>query len=183
MNEEGSILLTALVLMLILSVFGIFALNTSDYEIDIAGNQQRFEENFNTSEGGASKEGAGIGYAGVNGQYQWYEISDPTNFNVSLFPNTLADYDPSGDDMPIPGVFPNDFSADDPNTWPRENLLSDVNDDILDYGYLVTYLGEEGSAPKGTNAAGFAAYKFRINGQRVVSVEMGGVKLRIKNPL
>ena len=52
-NESGSILAIAMLTLLLLSVLGTFALNTADYEIDIAANQQQFESRFNTAEGGA----------------------------------------------------------------------------------------------------------------------------------
>ncbi len=181
-NEKGSILAIVMFCLLILSILGIFAITTSDYELSIAGNQQRFEENFNTAEGGSGKEGAGVGYAGINGQYTWYMIADPENHNVPLFPSSSANYDPSGNDMPIAGNFPNDFNMLNINTWPRENLLSDIADNVHDYAYLVTYLFPD-AAPKGTDATKFSSYKFRINGQRQVVIEMGGIKVGVKNPL
>jgi len=181
-NENGSLLAVAMFCLLILSIFGTFALNTSDYEINIAGNQQRWEKNFNTSEGGTTLEGAHVGYAGVNGLYTWYEISDPETYNTPLYPSTLASYDPSGNDMPIAGTFPNDFDKDDSNSWPRQNLVSDLADDSYDYAYLVTYLYPD-VPPKGMDATKFSSYKFRINGQRQVIIEMGGIKVGVKNPL
>jgi len=181
-GQKGSILAIAMFCLLILSILGTFALNTSDYEIKIAGNQQQFEKNFNTSESGAALEGSHIGYAGVNGFYTWYEIADPQIYNHVLYPPTSTDYDPSGSDMPVTGTFPADFNADDPDTWPRQNLMSDTSDDIYDYAYLVTYLYPD-VPPKGWNATEFSSYKFRINGQRQVIIEMGGQKVGVKNPL
>jgi len=181
-NQNGSILAIAMFCLLILSVLGIFALNTSDYEINIAGNQQRWEKNFNTSEGGTTLEGSHIGYAGVNGLFPWYQIVDPESYNTPLYPSTLADYDPSGSDMPVAGTFPDDFNKDNPDYWPRQNLMSDTTDDKYDYAYLVTYLYPD-APPKGTDATKFSSYKFRINGQRQVIIEMGGIKVGVKNPL
>lgn len=181
-GQQGSILAIAMFCLLVLSILGTFALNTSDYEINIAGNQQQWEKNFNMAESGATMEGSHVGFAGVNGQYSWYEIVDPQIHNLVLTPSTLADYDPSGSDMPISGTFPDDFNADNANTWPRQNLMSDTGDDDYDYAYLVTYLYPD-AAPKGWNALKFSSYKFRINGQRQVNIEMGGAKVGVKNPL
>ena len=181
-GQKGSILAIAMFCLLILSILGTFALKTSDYEINIAGNQQKWEKNFNTSESGASLEGSRIGYAGVNGLNTWYEISDPKIYNLTLYPSTSTDYDPSGSDMPVTGTFPDDFNANDNDTWPRQNLMSDTSDDNFDYAYLVTYLYPD-AAPKGWNATKFSSYKFRINGQRQVIIEMGGQKVGVKNPL
>ncbi len=181
-NQKGSMLVIAMFCLLILSILGAFALNTSDYEINIAGNQQQWEKNFNISESGATLEGSHVGYAGVNGLNTWYEISDPNIYNLALYPTTLADYDPSGSDIPVTGTFPDDFDADADDTWPRQNLMSDQTDDDFDYAYLVTYLYPD-AAPKGWNATKFSAYKFRINGQRQVIIEMGGQKVGVKNPL
>ena len=181
-SQQGSILAIAMFCLLILSILGTFALNTSDYEINIAGNQQQWEKNFNTSESGATLEGSHIGYAGVNGLYTWYEIVDPQIYNLALYPATSTDYDPSGSDMPEAGTFPADFNANDTDTWPRQNLMSDTSDDTYDYAYLVTYLYPD-VPPKGWNATEFSSYKFRINGQRQVIIEMGGQKVGVKNPL
>lgn len=181
-SQNGSILAIAMFCLLLLSILGTFALNTADYEINIAGNQQQWEKNFNIAEGASAMEGSHIGYAGVNGLYPWYEIIDPQIHNLVLNPPTLSDYDPSGSDMPASGTFPDDFDADKPDTWPRQNLLSNTNDDDYDYAYLVTYLYPD-AAPKGWNATKFSSYKFRINGQRQVIIEMGGQKVGVKNPL
>lgn len=181
-DQKGSIIVIAMFCLLILSILGIFALNTSDYEINIAGNQQQWGKNFNTAESGATLEGSHIGYAGVNGLYTWYEISDPKIYNLALYPTTSTAFDPSGSDMPVAGTFPDDFNANSNDTWPRQNLMSDTSDDNFDYAYLVTYLYPD-AAPKGWNATKFSSYKFRINGHRQVIIEMGGQKVGVKNPL
>ncbi len=184
-NEEGSILAIAMFVLLVLSMFGTFALNTSDFEINIAGNQQRWEKNFNLSEGASFKEGSGVGFAGINGNYIWYQVADPESFNTPLVPTTLADFDPSnppGSDMPNPGTGPGDFDIDDSNFWPRQNLLSVNTDEEFDYAYLVTYLFPD-IPPKGTSATKFSSYKFRINGQKQMIIEIGGYKIGVKNPL
>ncbi|MCF6245801.1 MAG: pilus assembly PilX N-terminal domain-containing protein [Desulfobacula sp.] len=182
-NENGSILAIAMFSLLILSMLGTFALNTADFEITIASNQQQWEKNFNISEGGTTLEGFHIGYAGVNGLYSWYEIADPEDHDKPLYPDTLANYDPSlGSDLSLTFDITNDFSQTNADTWPRQNILALTADDLYDYAYLVTYLYPD-VPPKGYDATQHASYKFRINGKRQVSIEMGGQKVGVKNPL
>lgn len=182
-NEKGSVLAIALICLMILSMFGIFALNTSDNEVSIAANQQRWEKNFNISEGGTMKEGSKVGYAGVNGSYTWYQVVSPDVYDVPLVPNTLATFDPSGgQDIPVAGSFPADFylNSKDPNYWPRENLMDDTAGDTHDYAYLVTYQFGT-TVGQGTDAGGnFTEYHFRINARQKIDIEIGGTKIGVK---
>ena len=177
-NENGSILVIAALMIMILSLFGTFALNTTDYEINIAANQQRFEQDFNTTEGGAKLEGSKVGYA-RDGVSEWYEISDPETFNQFLVPPN-ASYDPGSDmTVSIPTTF-DSTAADDYQMWPHQNLISDITDDTFDYTYLVTYLYPD-TPPKGYDASNFSGYKFRINGEKKIVVEIGGIKVGVKS--
>ena len=141
-NEKGSILIVATLILFVLSFLGLFALNTTDVEINIASNQQIFEQNFNISEGGAKLEGTKVGYTrtGVN---DWYEISDPGLFDQFLVPPGTIPGDPydPGSDMtkPIPANF-DSIAADDYKLWPHQNIMNDPADSVYDYAYLVTYL-------------------------------------------
>ena len=40
-----------------------------------------------------------------------------------------------------------------------------------------------GKPPKGWDATFFSGYKFRINAQREITIEVGGIKVGVKNPL
>jgi hypothetical protein len=179
-NENGSILLIAMMLLFILSLLGTFALNTTEFEIKIAANQQNWEKDFNISEGSAKLEATKVGYArtGVN---EWYEISDPDTFNQYLVPPD-ANFDPGSDMDPtksIPATF-DDAAADDYTLWPRENMIQDPADNLYDYAYLVTYLFPS-LPPKGYDSSTFSGYKFRINGERKVIIELGGIKVGVKS--
>ncbi len=190
-SQNGSILAVAMFALLVLSVLGTFALNTADFEISIAANQQQWEKNFNISEGGSTLQGTNVGYAGVNGAFTWYEISDPTSHDDPLVPTALADYDPSqsdadatNDDLATGFAIPaDDVIAGDPDQWPRQNLISDIDDNLYDYAYLVTYLYPQSLAIKGYGATTVDAYHFKLNGRRKVHVEMGGKKIGVKSPL
>ncbi len=178
-NEKGSMLVVATLVLFILSLLGMFALNTTEFEINIAANQQSFEKNFNASEGSAKLEGSKVGYArtGVN---DWYEISDPGEFNQFLIPLTDSLYDP-GDDMTetIPDPF-DDAAADDYKLWPHQNMLDDTGDNVYDYAYLVTYLFPD-VPPKGYDSTNFSGYKFRITGEKKAVIEIGGIKVGVKS--
>ena len=176
-NEEGFMLILSLLVLVLLSLMGLWALNTSDIEIGISGNEQRYQENFNIAEGGTYREASDIGFASNPS----YAITDPSNFNQKLGPNpsVTADYDP-GDDMDAT-VLGNlsTLSAVDvkkPEEWPHQNLLGDTSDNSCDYSYLVTYLYPD-FPPKGYDADSFSAYKFKINGARNTEIEIGGVKV------
>jgi hypothetical protein len=49
-NEEGSILIVALVILVLLTLLGIFATKTSEIEIQIAGNDMRYKRNLYSAE-------------------------------------------------------------------------------------------------------------------------------------
>jgi len=181
-DDKGSVLVVAVLVLFVVSLLGTFALNTTNHEIKIASNQQNWEKDFNVSEGGAKLEGTKIGYTrtGVN---DWYEISDPETFNQYLVPpGTTAgsSYDP-GSDMTatIPGTF-DGTSAGFYNQWPHENILQDIGDNLYDYSYLVTYLFPD-VPPKGYDSTTFSGYKFRINGEKTIIIEVGGIKVGVKS--
>ncbi|MEA3386755.1 MAG: PilX N-terminal domain-containing pilus assembly protein [Thermodesulfobacteriota bacterium] len=175
-NEEGFTLILSLMVLLLLSLMGMWALNTSDIEIGISGNEQRYQENFNIAEGSTYLEASALGFA----SNPYYAITDPSNFNLKLGPNPSDnDYDP-GHDMD-PTVLGNlsTLSAIDvkkPEEWPHQNLLRDTSDNKSDYSYLVTYLYQD-VPPKGYDTDSFSSYKFKINGARNTEIEIGGVKV------
>lgn len=176
LNEKGFVLIAGVLVLFLLSVLGIWALNTSDFEVKIASNLQQMNNNFNIAEGAAKREGAGVGFARP-GVSDWYQISDPETFNQLLLPPS-GSYDPGGD-IEIAGDFPDDFDQTDYRTWPRQNLMRNIADDTYDYAYLVTYLFPD-VPPKGYDATNFSGYKFKINGRQRMVVEVGGIKVGVK---
>ena len=191
-SEDGSVMLVAIMILMLLTLIGIAATNTTSIENLIAGNEKVYKQDFYIAEGGTTLEASHVGYAGVNGLYTWYEISDPTTYNQLLFPKTSIDYDPSGNDI-SPSVVTDILNknapytdglplVNDATTWPRQNLMNNTADNNYDYAYLVTYLYPD-VPPKGMNATKFSFYKFRINGQRQAAIEMGGGKVGPKSSL
>lgn len=179
-NEAGFVLVAAMIVLLALTMFGIWAIRTSTLELDIAGSMQRAEKGFNVSEGSVALEAANVGFA----TQAYYEVNDPSQLNTPLVPTTEAEFDPGGDTPAAPGA----VSQTDPDTWPMQNLLQDPADDEFDYRYLVTYLYPD-VPPKGYDASSFSGYMFRIEGQSMegnvgsLVIEVGGIKVGPKATL
>ncbi len=181
-SEAGFILVAAMVVLLALTLFGIWAIRTSTLELDIAGSTQRAEKQLNVAEGAVAVEVGNVGFDTKT----WYDVSDTSLMNHALVPTTEADFDPGSDtSAPLWST----AQLDDPNyqrnpeNWPRQNLLGNNADNEFDYRYLVTYLNP-GPPPKGYDMNDKDAYYYRIQGQAVENgntgslvIEMGGVEV------
>ncbi len=176
-NEGGFVLVMSMVALVTLTLLGVWAMSGSSIELLISGNHQRYEENFQIAEGAVVAQGGDLGF----NRRAWYEISDPNAKGVPLVPNTEADFDPGGDKNgnATPML---DFNAASVNNqkvnhtlWPTQNLLGNIVNNQYDYTYLTTYLYDT-TPPKGTGED-FAAYKFRVNSNKTLALELGGLKL------
>ena len=163
-NEQGFVLVVSMVMLLLLTLLGIWALTTSSIELQISGNQQRYEQSFNVAEGGANFEATNLGFTARPA----YQITDPGNMLQDL----------------TTGIY------NDSSTWPAGCLVlagSPVSigsyvagsDPANEYRYFVTYLYPD-VPPKGYDATMFSAYKFRIDGEKTVVIELGGIKVGVK---
>lgn len=186
-TESGFVLVLALVVLLMLSLLGIWALQTSTSELNVAGGSLQVERQFNISEGGANSEAGKIGFV----LQPFYQISNPSIYNQLLTPTTDITFDPGNDTATtLAGI-----ATGDVTTWPWENLwplelpivdeknLPTHND--LDYRYLTTYLHPD-TAPIGYDPNFFSGYKFRIQSGSAfipVVVELGGTKVGVKSSL
>lgn len=180
-DEAGFVLVAAMVVLLALTLFGLWALRSSSLELDIAGSTQRIEKQFNVAEGGVVREVGKVGYA----TEPFYNVSDPSVPNQVLRPTPgTAAFDPGGDIADIAAWVVDPANS---TTWPRQNLLAgqDANgngiddgeeDNEFDYSYLVTYLYPD-TPPKGYDSSSFSGYKFRIQAAGPSEVEMGGMKV------
>lgn len=192
-GESGFVLVLAMVILLLLTLIGIWGLRTSTSELDVAGGSQRAEIQFNVSEGGAYSEAGkvGFGFQPGLGAHPFYLISNPSIFNQVLTPTTDALFDPGNDTATLLA----NIDRQDVSTWPWENLwpllppLADHKNlpvhNELDYRYLTTYLYPD-TAPMGYDPSFFSGYKFRIqSGAAVVPVvvELGGTKVGVKSSL
>ena len=186
-NDRGSVLVVCLFIMVVLATVGVIALQTSVTETRISANEQRWEEDFQVSDGAPIVEAAKVGFARP-GFWEWYQIANPDLSNAFLLPDSDSAYDP-GDDITVGSSFPGDFESlpqsqqfTDYRYWPHENLIQDTADNLFDYAYLVTFVGaSDVSGIKGYNAGNYTAYEFRINSNKNVNVEMGGIKIGPKS--
>lgn len=175
--ESGFVLVLSIVVLLVLSLLGIWALNTSDFELKVAGSSQQVERQFNLAEGAAYSEAGKVGFF----LQPFYLLPDPSlsNWGMLLIPTTEADFDPGNDTATtVAGI-----DAVVPATWPWQNLVNDntASANAFDYRYLVTYLGFENAM--GSSAEYFSAYNFRVQGAAPLVVELGGTKLGPKASL
>lgn len=173
-SESGFVLVLAMVVLLVLSMLGAWALMTSKSELDVAGGLQRAEKQFNIAEGGTSLEAVKVGFATET----YYQVGDPSVTNQLLTPPDEATFDPGGDTAAVPGA----VDAADTATWPVQNLIQDNADDEFDYRYLVTYLDAD-MPPKGYDATSFSSYTFSIQGMAPGVIEVGGFKIGPKATL
>jgi hypothetical protein len=179
--ESGFVLVLAMVVLLVITLLGIWALNTSTFELKVAGGSQQAEKQFNVAEGAANVEAGKYGF----GTQSFYQLSDPSISNQLLIPTTDATFDPGNDTATtFAGITAGDFT-----TWPWENLLQNYNNDPIanefDYRYLVTFLHAD-TAPMGYDASTLAGYKIRAQGatgRSSVVVELGGIKIGNKSTL
>lgn len=170
-REAGFVLVAAMVVLLALSIFGIWAIRTSTFELNIAGSTQRAEKQFNVGEGAAILEAQNVGFT-VKG---FYANQDPYEFYTICRPLTDPEFDP-GNDTTATLV---NISPADSATWPMDNLVQNLVDDEFDYRYLTTFIGSGPLIGYGEN---FLGYDYRIQGQGLENgvgstvVEVGGAK-------
>jgi type II secretory pathway pseudopilin PulG len=180
--ESGFVLVLALVMLLLLSLFGAWALQTTTFELRVAGGLQQAERQFNLAEGAANGEAGLVGFE----RKDFYNLPDPSLYNRPLIPTNDGDFDPGNDTTTAVA----DITADDATTWPWDNLLRNydnlpVDTNSYDYRYHVTYLHST-TAPMGYNADKFAGYKHMIRGNPAngtTVVELGGSKVGQKGTL
>jgi hypothetical protein len=87
-SEQGSITVIALMILVVLTILGITISRTSTIDVQIAGNEIPFKQNFYVAEGGIHRESSEVG----RGNY-------PV-MNISTFPVELANQGSAG--LPAP---------------------------------------------------------------------------------
>jgi hypothetical protein len=181
-SESGFVLVLSMVILLVLTLLGAWALHTSTSELQVAGGLQQAERQFNVVEGAAYAEAGKFGFSTQG----FYEFKD-SSFNgpLPMVPTTDSDFDPWGDTATIFGGI-NSIDSADSATWPWQNLFNDnaVSANEFDYHYLVTWVNV-GPPPLDEFASaaeddGFKGYYMRIQGaarDQPLVVELGGVKI------
>ncbi|MBW1999786.1 MAG: hypothetical protein JRJ29_17720 [Deltaproteobacteria bacterium] len=73
-NQQGTVTIIALMLLVVLTLLGLSATRNSNTEIQIAANQMPYKENFYLAEGGLNREAAELG----RGNYQMMDVNTPS---------------------------------------------------------------------------------------------------------
>jgi hypothetical protein len=95
-SEDGNVLITAFIILVVLTLIGIFATRTAQMDIQIAANEIPYKRNFYIAEGGLYREAAEIArgnypIGNINSPKKWSEPED-----LSGVPHTVfgVSYDP-----------------------------------------------------------------------------------------
>ena len=62
-NQEGNVMILAFILLIILTLLGIFATRTAQIDLQVAYNEIPYRQNFYIAEGGVNREAAELGTA------------------------------------------------------------------------------------------------------------------------
>ena len=89
-SEQGSITVIALMILVVLTLLGITISRTSTIDVQIAGNEIPFKQNFYVAEGGIHREAAEVGAGN-------YPV-----MNINTFPVELANQGSAGLPAPAP---------------------------------------------------------------------------------
>ncbi len=131
-SEQGSITVIALMLLVVLTLLGITISRTSTIDVQIAGNEIPFKQNFYVAEGGIHREASEVG----RGNYP------VMNINTT---GELADQDGQADGSDLPG----------PETDHIHRVAGNAYNFTLDYlGYFLP--------PQGYSVVHFSRYDYDI---------------------
>ena len=154
-RESGFVLVLAVIILLVLSLLGIWALRTSNFELDVSGGSQQVGVLQNLAEGAAYNEAVNLGF----NTKTFYQITDPTVFNQVLWPDATADFNPGNYLTKARVPFNAATTQTDPTQWPYDNLLRNYSNTTasnqVTYSYLTTYL-TSGPPPMGYSANNFS---------------------------
>jgi len=98
-NENGSVTIIALIILIVLTIIGISASRTATIDIKIAANQIPYKKSFYVSEGGVNRESIEVG----SGSY-------PV-LNVDNFGSHLADEAGQDNGNPLPSPTPHEVAG------------------------------------------------------------------------
>jgi hypothetical protein len=99
-SEQGSITVIALMILVVLTLLGITISRTSTIDVQIAGNEIPYKQNFYVAEGGVHREAAEVG----RGNYP------VTDINATV-PDKLADQDGQANGDPLPDPVPHSVAG------------------------------------------------------------------------
>jgi hypothetical protein len=151
-NEEGSTLVLSVLILLLLTIIGIAATNTSTIEILISGNNRVQKMAFHQADGGTE---VGIELVEQNISLAGFDSTELANLgdvnvtSLNLYLNVPPINMP--DDNNRDAFFPKDYAGNDPHT----NLTVGGNPGLSTGGAMQMAAGYEG---KGKSSAGAGSY-------------------------
>jgi hypothetical protein len=98
-NENGSVTIIALIILIVLTIIGISASRTATIDIKIAANQIPYKKSFYISEGGINRESIEVG----SGSYPVVNVDD--------FGSHLADEAGQDNGNPLPSPTPHEVAG------------------------------------------------------------------------
>jgi hypothetical protein len=178
-GESGFVLVLAVVILLVLTLLGIWALRTSDFELNVVGGSQQAESQLNIGEGAVYNEVVNMGFR-YNPNRPYYALPDTSVYGLVLQPTTTLLYNPGNYlNLSLPAT----IMQNDPTSWPYDNLLGNYSNTALTnqmtYRYLTTYLIKK-PPPAGSGTGTAMGYYFRFQGGPVSAptvIEVGGCVL------
>jgi len=154
-NEQGSVLVVALMILVLLTIIGISASTTSTIDIQIAGNEKFHKISFYAADGGTQ---AGIELLEQN-------VSCPLGFSIE--PKTIGNAEVTNDDFwqdenPPTNPFPSDTERDIhipiSDAVPHTNLTIFGNTQLSTGSAIQMAAGYEGKGKGAGGAGGYIIY-------------------------
>lgn len=179
-SDKGFALVTAILMLFAATVLGLMVMNSSEIEILLSGAQQRYERDFNTTDGAVAFEATAVGKA-ANITFTVDGTTYARNYNV-VNPGAPLVLSPQDDSLAIFNPYEaSAVSTDDPGNWPMDNLLHPENSadasPQFDYHYRVSFDGAGTFVPKGYSAEKFTNYQFSISASHTATIDVGGSKI------
>jgi len=150
-NEQGSVTVIALMILVVLTLLGITITRTSTIDVRIAGNEIFYKQDFYVAEGGIHREAAEVG----SGNYP------VMNINATV-PDKLADQDGQANGNPLPAPA-HEVAGITYTGSPYNNP----------YDFTLNYLGYF-LPPQGYSVVHFSRYDYNV---KDVEATGGGVKI------
>lgn len=177
-NENGYVLIGALLFLLLLIVIGIAATTSSRLELQIAGNDRVIKETFYQADGGTHL-GIRLVEESIAAAGPFTQITDnvlnDSNGTIVIVDTSLADNGAARDELQVStasrdiAYYPNGYDPLTPNATPHTNIIADGVTSLVAGSGLQMLSGYEGMG-KGT-AGGGGQILFTIHSQHVGNVQ------------
>lgn len=189
-NDDGFVLIGALLILVLLIIIGIASTTNTSLELLIAGNDRVYKETFYRADGGARlaarliEENIGSnGFTSLNADNTLADPTDPNNTILITTPNFSNNSDMTRDEDSVSDAvrdlafYPNNYDPANPNTIPRTNIITDgVTITVAGSGLqmLAGYEGKGFGTAGGGGAIAFDIYSQHIgrsNSESIIGIQ------------